>query len=809
METWNIDNVTEECKKIDLKDGFFPKIHQIEGLCFMLNKQEKGLGYILAHDMGLGKTLQALLLVKISEKLIGRGTTLVLCPPQCSDIWIKEAINIFERPPSMLLCKGNSEWISYRTKNNRLISIKIRDSDHITRNMIKKHDIVISHYQALTSIWKRKIVDKVKRTLEVHAKTKKRKKTEQQTICENNNIVLTAMFPGLAWNPNNRVNSKILDAEIIPSRCDEDLGSILSFDYNRLIVDEAHNMKNPKTLLATMSFAIRAKYRLCLTGTPKVNYDQDTWSLFHFLRVPELVSFEEFKDKSKRILELQKKYSIPQDSRRTMGRDSNCIETNSSKRYIEKLYAQYMHVVTKSEIDNQYSERIITSDPRSLVEKCIIAPSSTIGHGIYERTIMVDMNACTLEAYEAIRLARLSTEKNADAEDSASEDDSMRSREKNKKIYAFATINILRQMTSDPTICRDHMMNYCDADLVKNVMRETPSKFRALLDYINNNVYADEKVAIFCYFKKACRNLAKYLRDNGQTGIQVITGDNTKDQKNNAIDELRENVESRIIIATMCLTEGVNMTTANHCIIFTPWWNDAKERQTVGRLHRIGQMRDVHMIYFIHSSSIEEKIRYIAMTKGKIPSTREIMLILGISARTDQEYMFIKKYDTMMEEVHAKLRDEREREEDAVIDTDIYLQDDNRHPSLSRDDNINRNKTNGDELRIDMSNNPLKQEPSGNTMPAKYLAMTSNLLNSIPEIRDDKKRKQMQLIPICQLEYYRDVISSPEKRQKTSILPYFSNEKYSLDHLKVMGTLTNLRDYKNYNNIIWDKYIVS
>lgn len=751
IDRWNIDSVSEECRHIGLRNGLFPKMHQLEGLCFMLNRQDHGSGYILAHDMGLGKTLQALLLISISNRTIERGTTLVLCPPQCSDIWIKEAIKLFEKPPSMLLYKGNSEWISYKIGTGRKIIIKrIKDSDTITYNVIKDHDIVISHYQALTSLWKKNVIDVIKKTSEM------RQKKRGDDLCPEDFHI-----PGLAWRVSGRFNSKIIDVNILPEKCQQTLGCMLTCEYNRIIVDEAHNMKNPRTLLATMAYAIYAKHRLCLTGTPKVNYDQDVWSLFHFLRVPGLVSFEEFKEKSDKLLDIRKR-GITEKNTLYHRVDSD------AKRYIERLYAQYMHVVTKSEVDRSFST--ITKDPRSLVEKCVTGPSSTINHGIYERTIMVDMDKHTIEAYETIRLARLSDKHMTCDSDDTSGDESYSIDKKSKKVYAFATINILRQITSDPTICKNHMMEYCDRDLVKKVMRETPSKFKALLDYLNTNVYVDEKVVIFCYFKKACHNIAAYLVKNNLNGIHVITGDNTKDQKNVAVEMLHKNRDCKILISTMCLTEGVNMTDANHCIIFTPWWNDAKDRQTVSRLHRMGQNRDVHMVYFINSSSIEERIRHIAATKGRIPSTKEIMLVLGMSACNRRNEIMIGDMSEFIY-THGSI--------------DVF----NDHSNSNRNNMTANASIFETPAAVEQSicenifpvieycgENNLKMYAMMSRMVANFISSSESTISAQKDTNVLKKRTY-DAIEAVQNN------SDGGLRKKNRILPYFVDNRYSLDYL--------------------------
>lgn len=60
-------------------------------------------------------------------------------------------------------------------------------------------------------------------------------------------------------------------------------------DWHIVALDEAQNIKNPKSLAAQICGSLKAKHRLCLTGTPMENHLGELWSLFQFL-MPGLLS---------------------------------------------------------------------------------------------------------------------------------------------------------------------------------------------------------------------------------------------------------------------------------------------------------------------------------------------------------------------------------------------------------------------------------------------------------------------------------------------------------------------------------------
>ncbi len=60
-------------------------------------------------------------------------------------------------------------------------------------------------------------------------------------------------------------------------------------EWHVIALDEAQNIKNPKSLAAQVCSTLKAKHRLCLSGTPMENHLGELWSLFNFL-MPGLLS---------------------------------------------------------------------------------------------------------------------------------------------------------------------------------------------------------------------------------------------------------------------------------------------------------------------------------------------------------------------------------------------------------------------------------------------------------------------------------------------------------------------------------------
>jgi len=65
-------------------------------------------------------------------------------------------------------------------------------------------------------------------------------------------------------------------------------------DYHCVILDEAQVIKNSQTLTAQTAYELKAKMRLCITGTPIENHMNELWSHFRFLMPDLLGKLESF-----------------------------------------------------------------------------------------------------------------------------------------------------------------------------------------------------------------------------------------------------------------------------------------------------------------------------------------------------------------------------------------------------------------------------------------------------------------------------------------------------------------------------------
>ena len=62
------------------------------------------------------------------------------------------------------------------------------------------------------------------------------------------------------------------------------------------------------------------------------------------------------------------------------------------------------------------------------------------------------------------------------------------------------------------------------------------------------------------------------------------------------------------LVSTKCGGMGLNLQTADTCIIFDSDWNPQNDIQAMGRVHRIGQTKKVHVYRLVSSGTVEERM---------------------------------------------------------------------------------------------------------------------------------------------------------------------------------------------------------
>ena len=99
-----------------------------------------------------------------------------------------------------------------------------------------------------------------------------------------------------------------------------------------------------------------------------------------------------------------------------------------------------------------------------------------------------------------------------------------------------------------------------------------------------------------------------------------IDGNTSYDERDEFIEEYNKPNSSKFVflLSTRAGGLGINLQTADTCILFDSDWNPQADLQAMDRCHRIGQTKPVHVYRLVTADTIEEKIVERAKKKLKL-----------------------------------------------------------------------------------------------------------------------------------------------------------------------------------------------
>ncbi|GAB2217338.1 hypothetical protein Drorol1_Dr00000512 [Drosera rotundifolia] len=433
----------------------------------------------------------------------------------------------------------------------------------------------------------------------------------------------------------------------------KDRSKLSKIDWKYIIIDEAQRMKDRESVLARDLDRYRCHRRLLLTGTPLQNDLKELWSLLNLL-LPEVF------DNRKAFNDW---FSQPFQKDVPSHRDEDdWLETEKKVIIIHRL-----HQILEPFMLRRRVEDVEGSLPPkvSIVLRCKM---SAIQGAIYDwvkttGTLRVDPEE------EKLRVQR-------------------------SALYQAKTYKTLQNRCMElRKICNHPLLSYpYFSDFSKDFLVRSCGKLWILDRILIKLQRAGHRVLLFSTMTKLLDILEEYLQWR-RLVYRRIDGTTSLDDRESAIVEFNSPETDCFIflLSIRAAGRGLNLQTADTVVIYDPDPNPKNEEQAVARAHRIGQTREVKVIYMeavvdkVSSQQKEDEFR----TGGSVDLDDDELggndcymgSIESLIRNNIQQY----KIDMADEVINAGRFDQRTTHEERRMTLETLLRDEERYQETVHD----------------------------------------------------------------------------------------------------------------------------
>ncbi|WEW56605.1 hypothetical protein PRK78_002052 [Emydomyces testavorans] len=537
---------------LDAHIGRRVKAHQLQGIQFMwreLIKDEKREGCLLAHTMGLGKTMQVIsLLVTIANaanspdaeirkqipECFRQSRTLILCPSSLIENWWEEFLTWRPPDPASMKNLGPVRKV--------LVSAQLGERlDEITAWHSEGGVLLISY--------------DIFRVMVLNRSTKARP-------CPFEPEEHAAIKRQLVEGP------------------------------NIVVADEAHKMKNRGTGIAEASTYFKSKSRIALTGSPLANHLEEYYSMINWIAPNYLGDFVQFRAK----------YVEPIEAGLYV--DSTRYERRESLKRLQVLKKDLDPKVNRADIS------VLEGDIPPKVEFVITLPLTPLqedAYKIYVASLATrdDVPMARLWAWLAI-LSLLCNHPSCFVEKLLKKNNGKKAKslQQDSEYESFAEDIPVTQVLTPDIISELQRVFEGISELESTTLSH---RAKMLEQIVEESIKAEDRVLVFShsiptlnYLERVLKkNVWRYSRLDGATPIGTR-------QASTKYFNRADSPMQVYLISTKAGGLGLNIPGANRVVIFDFAFNPTWEEQAVGRAYRFGQTKPVFVYRFIAGGTYED-----------------------------------------------------------------------------------------------------------------------------------------------------------------------------------------------------------
>ncbi len=358
--------------------------------------------------------------------------------------------------------------------------------------------------------------------------------------------------PGYSKSNNSLWKQDFILASINIAKSRKNFPIVSQREYDIVIVDEAHHLKNRNTLNWKLVNSLKKKFLLLLTATPVENNLMELYNIVTLLKPGQLKTASAFR------LEFM-----------TRGDPTDPQNRNRLKDLLGQVMIRNTRAFARIDIPPRFARTIkVNPDPAEIelyqnitsLVKAIGMSGNGSGHRLLLKNLLAEAGSSPLAVKMTI-----------------------------SRIFAKKDM-----LTGHEKIL--HAINdRC------NLMQAT-SKDKFLLDLINSN---PGKMIIFVKYRGTLEHLSGFLKDKSisHSLFHGSMDNRTKDEEIKSFEEDKD-----ILLATEIGGEGRNLQFCHQMVNYDLPWNPMKIEQRIGRIHRIGQKHEVSIYNLCAAGSIEDYI---------------------------------------------------------------------------------------------------------------------------------------------------------------------------------------------------------
>ncbi|XP_014491136.2 putative SWI/SNF-related matrix-associated actin-dependent regulator of chromatin subfamily A member 3-like 1 [Vigna radiata var. radiata] len=420
-------------------------------------------------------------------------------------------------------------------------------------------------------------------------------------------------------------------------------------EWRRIILDEAHTIKNFTANQSKTVFGLKGQYRWAVTGTPIQSGCIDLYSFMVFLRFQPFSERRYWKNLVQTPLNLGMENGFTRLQilmgaialRRTKDLALTCLPPKTIEIcYVELSMEERQLYEREKEKIKALLRRKHTRESNTLAEY-----SEVLNSFLILRQICADLKLCKFQSdsssitdsegeriisYNPELLQKLlgQLEEGEDIECPICLSPPMEI-VITRCAHIFCRPCILRSLEERKKngcpLCRQKLSPESDifspppqpetdtAELSSASEKPLSSKVSTLIKCLDESRDQNPgvKSVVFSQFRKLLCLLEEPLNAAGFKTLRLDGKMNAK-QRANVVEQFQaggsDSCPTVLLASLRASSSGVNLTAASRLYFMEPWWNHAVEEQAMDRVHRIGQNKPVKIVRFIAQNSFEEKM---------------------------------------------------------------------------------------------------------------------------------------------------------------------------------------------------------